>query len=391
MAEVAVFLSNPGHHAAMLAPVVDYLDERGVTSRVHSLCEFRGFESPRASFAKPGTAVLAAWPALLRRRPGRSRGSTGSPTGISWRRRLARLVAWHGVLRPRLERQLDPATRLAVLPNDSAFPYDRIVSLLRRRGIPFVLVQEGIRFPLPAETESRYGLNGAQALAVWGEASAEHFRSAGVEPNRIRITGSPRFDDRSAATWPSSNDAVRAKLEVLLITNPIDAQGFCTSAEKRALVANVIRNLRRGLDSEAVGLTIRPHPGEGVEEYRQALAPSDRDLVAFSPGGALEDDLRRSDVAVVMASTVGLEALLHGVPLAVLPTPGHGFVHDYVERGAAFGLALDDSLADQLRELRAPSTAYRHAVDEYLESHLASVGRATRSVGELMITLLRHE
>ncbi|NIY17466.1 MAG: hypothetical protein GWM98_22600, partial [Nitrospinaceae bacterium] len=45
-----------------------------------------------------------------------------------------------------------------------------------------------------------------------------------------------------------------------------------------------------------------------------------------------------SKAAIVLASTVGLEALMMDVSLGVLEIPGSGFVYDYVEQGAAMGL-----------------------------------------------------
>jgi hypothetical protein len=387
MADLAIFLSNPGHHVATLAPVSEYLARRGVTCRVHSFCELRGFPSPASSFAASGAVVLPAWPPVLRRP---ARGSAGGATLASdGKRRLARNLAWRLILAPRLERQLEATVRLAVLPNDSAFPYDRVAALLERRRIRYVLVQEGIRFPLPAEGTARYGLSGARALAVWGEASAEHFRALGVDPARIHVTGSPRFDPPGPP--PRDRAPREGPVRVLLITNPIDVQGFCSSAEKIGLVARFVAGLRDGLSREQVTLTLRPHPGESPAAYSDALTEADRALVSFDAGGRLEDLLAAHDVAVVMASTVGLEALRQRVPLAVLPTPGHGYVHDYVAREAALGVSIDATLAVQLTRHAEPGSDYWAAVSSYLDYHLAHSGQATGQVGQLMIALLADE
>jgi len=389
MADVAVFLSNPGHHVETLAPVVEYLAQRGVGSRVHSFCELRGFRSPDSSFKTTHTEVVPAWPKRLKR-SGRRSGSD-SALGSGLRRTVIQELAWRTILAPRLRRQLDPKSRLAVLPNDSAFPYDRVVSLLRERRLPFVLVQEGIRFPLPAETSSWYGLGGAQALAVWGKSSAEHFRSLDIDPDRIHVTGSPRFDGRPASTWPVARRAREGAAAFLLITNPIDVQGFCSPAEKTALVASFVSRLGDTLRQGRATLTIRTHPGESPDEYSSALTPADRGLVSFDTGNDLGSSLDASDVAIVMASTVGLEALRCGVPLAVLPTPGHGYVHDYVARRAALGVSLDHTLEPQLIQHASPADGYSAAVNAYLNLNLADSDQATRAVGELMIGLLDDE
>ena len=384
MADVAIFLSNPGHHVAMLAPVVGVLTGREVSCLVLSLCELRGFESPFDDFERIGAPVQALWPRWLRRRPAAVQGALGHSAGR--RRALLRALSWHSVLEPALRKPL-ASVRLAALPNDAAFPYDRIAALLRRRRIPFVLVQEGIRFPIPIEGEERYGLAGATAIAAWGEGSAEHFRSIGVESSRIHVTGSPRFDRAPAPQRMDRRPSGSGSVRILLVTNPIDAQGFCTRGEKVRLVAEFVGLLRDSLEKGVARLTIRPHPGEGIEEYAERLPREDRDRVAFDTGGGLEDALARCDVAVVMASTVGLEALRRGIPLAVLPTPGHGHVFDYVDRGAALGLRLDSTLSAAL--LGHAGTGGRGAAgaETYLGRHLAHPGEATKRVAELMIGL----
>jgi hypothetical protein len=389
MPDLAVFLSNPGHHVATMAPVIDYVAQRGVSSKIFSFCELRGFASPTARFAAGGNEVVALWPRALRRAPGGP--GEARALGLGRRRRLLQTLAWRLILGPGLARRLEPVPRFAVLPNDSAFPYDRLAALLARRRIPYVLVQEGIRFPLPAERASRYGLGGARALAVWGEASAEHFRALGIEPSRIHVTGSPRFDHNRPGARQLPGGSRRGSPALLLITNPIDAQGFCSTAQKTALVAQLVSHLRQALSDGRLTLTLRPHPGEKAGAYLEALAPEDRDLLSFDDGSSLDDAMSCHDIAIVMASTVGLEALQKGLALAVLPTPGHGFVHDYVERHAAIGLVMDDSLPAQLLHHAAPSAEYQDAVDSYLDYHLAHSGQATQQVGQLMIDLLDDE
>ena len=157
------------------------------------------------------------------------------------------------------------------------------------------------------------------------------------------------------------------------------------------MVARFVAQLHDALADGRASLTLRPHPGESREEYADAMPLADRALVSFDAGDDIDAVLAASDVAIVMASTVGLEALRQGVPLAVLPTPGHGHVHDYVKRGAALGVALEDGLAAKLAQHANPTEGYAAAVNAYLEDHLACSGRATQEVGRLMIGLLDDE
>ena len=52
------------------------------------------------------------------------------------------------------------------LLNDTAFPEKKIVAFLKIKRIPLPM-QEGIRFPLPCETEINYEAAGAQKSWFW--------------------------------------------------------------------------------------------------------------------------------------------------------------------------------------------------------------------------------
>ena len=65
-------------------------------------------------------------------------------------RRLLQRSLRLGGLGPRLRWILRDA-RAVLVPNDAAFPYADFTRWLRGRRTPYLLVQEGIRFPLPGE------------------------------------------------------------------------------------------------------------------------------------------------------------------------------------------------------------------------------------------------
>lgn len=364
----------------MLAPVAEELARLGVERRLLSLTALRGFRSPQPEFAPSSTPVQSLTPSWFERKRG-SKTASGNPT--SSRRRWLRRLLWSLLLGPAIRRRLDDASGIAVLPNDSAFPYDRIVALLHRRKLPYLLLQEGIRFPLPGETDSRYGLGGAAALAVWGRSSADHFASLGVARDTIQVTGNPRFDgDPPLATPPEQPT-------LALITNPIDDQGFCSQGEKLALATEFVRRFLAARTSDGVRLLLRTHPGENSSSYLEMLASEQRARIEVASHENLDALLDDSTAVVVMASTVGLEALRRGRPLGVLPIPAHGYVHDYVARQAAIGLVLDSSLPQQVEQLLAPPIDSL-LIDNYLESHLAHRGRAAERVAGLIIACMEN-
>jgi hypothetical protein len=374
MANVRFVFSNPRHHLEMMAPVARLLAGRGHRCAMVSLAELRGFETPAAS----DTPIARAIPARVRKDP--SMGAPG-PGPTSWKRRAAQAAVW-ALLAPRLRWLLRDADAV-VVPNDTAYPYDRLARALRRRGTPFVLLQEGIRFPLPREQAAgaAYGSGGARVICAWGEASAEHFRAVAPGAN-VCITGNPRFDAIDPAAFAAPARALLAKLgldetrrPLLYLSNPIDDQGFCSPDEKLALFEAFLRGAAPALGDRAV--VVKLHPREDVAAYRAvaAKAPVTTHVVDDAPLFAV---LAAGAAAVVLASTVGLEALVFGLPLGVLAIPGHGHVFDYVSSGAALPLDTGPTLAARVSELlRAPRAPQ---VAAYLERHLARRGSAAAAV-----------
>ncbi len=380
MPRVDFVISNDGHHRTMSWPVAARLArDGGSTARVLSLCELRGLPTPAAASAPSGVEVRQVVPWRLRGSP--SVGPAARPGPPTAARRLARWLIWRLLLAPRLSALLGRRPALAVLPNDAAFPYDRIARLLHVRRIPFLLLQEGIRFPLTGQTgEPVYGAGGAAAVAAWGEASAGYFRAAGVAPERIHLTGSPRFDRQAS---PSAGGTGNRTL--LLATNPIDDQGLCTHDEKLALVGRFFDQLEPLFADPGFHLAVKLHSREDPRELRPLIAERMRDRVAIHTDTPLEELFQTAGAVVVLASTVGLEALLHGLPLAVLELPGHGFQYDYVDSGAATGLSWGAPMAPQLASLFEPSEQRRADVEAYLQRQFATREGAAERVARLIL------
>jgi hypothetical protein len=394
MPRVDFLISNDRHHVAMTWPVAGELAESGDCAvRVLSLCELRGLATPPAERAPQGVEVRRVLPLRLRSSP--SAGPVARPGSPSLARRLARASIWRLLLAPRLVALLRRRPDLVVLPNDAAYPYDRIGRLTRRRRVQFLLLQEGIRFPLAGQTGVPvYGAGGAAAVAAWGEASGEYFRAVGVPEERIHLTGNPRFDqtaDPAAGDPQLPADRPRSSRRTLLLaTNPIDDQGLCSREEKLDLVGRFLAQIRPLFAEPEFHVAIKLHSRESPEEIRPLIPEALRERVSIHTDTPLRVLFGGAGAVVVLASTVGLEALLGGLPLAVLEIPGHGFQYDYVQSGAAAGLSWSAPLAPQVRSIFEPSEARRARVETYLRRQLGTGRQATRQVGELIRGLLRE-
>ena len=390
MPHVDFLITNPKHHIEAALPVIKKLavPSYGYRCRVVSLCEFRGFPTPTDRFAAANIPVVRVVPFQFRSPSASLPGGRDGREG--WLPSLVRTLVWK-LLALRLY-QLFKTHRpdLVVLPNDSAYPNNRICMLLHSLGIPFMLMQEGIRFPLPGvEQADAYGRGGAVAVAAWGAASAAYFKTQGVAETNIKRTGSPRFDSLRAVDWHAEAATLKAELGwkrpvLLLLSNPIDDQGFCTTQEKLDLVARFIEAAAPVLDAHGLDLAIKLHPRESVERFQDVA-----DRVAGGPNIYILQQVSLyalfplAKAAVVMASTTGLEALMMEVPLGVLEMPGTGFVYDYVSSGAAMGLRLDEQMPGQLATLLQQEGTNGQA-KAYLAYNFSHLGQSAEAVCDVI-------
>lgn len=393
MPRVDFVIANGGHHLQAARPVARELVGRGYECRLVSLCELRGLPSPTEEAAKTGLAMRRLVPHTFRRSP--SQAGIATPTRSL--RVFPQVLFWHLYLAHFVRSWLRSGPDLVVTPNDAAFPYDDICGQLRKRRIPFVLLQEGIRFTETVFEDSgilKQGLAGADAIACWGETSADFFRARGASPETIHLTGTPRFDRLQTTDWNPEAEILSQSLPpgrstLTVLTNPIDLWGFCSRRGKMELIENFIDGLDELFDSGGLRVVFKIHRQESLRDYR-ALVDKHRHAgrMTVLTEAPLYPLLRLSDAALILASTVGLEALLLEVPLGVLEIPGQGFIHDFVSSGAARGISRSNSVAAQVTALLADEPSSNRSLAAYLDRTLAARGHATRTVAELIANLV---
>jgi hypothetical protein len=227
-------------------------------------------------------------------------------------------------------------------------------------------------------------------VCVWGEASAEHFRTV-TSGEAVCVTGNPRWDGVDPKDWEERGAKLMqrlglAKRPLLYLSNTVDDQGFCTTAQKMQLFADFVKRAAPVLARDGRAIVVKLHMRENVDAFRR-IADAQHDVPVHVLGTeGLFETLAIGQAAVVLASTVGLEALAFGLPLGVLALPGHGHVFEYVSRGAAVGLALDN-LATELPALLALERGSRPASEAFLERHMAHRGQAASRIASRLLEL----
>lgn len=323
--KLVILITNPNHHLELTLGVAKLAQAAGDDVKYVSLCELRRMPSPVDTFRKEGLDFDKFSDLPQQLKPSSGKKSLGKSD--SFIRKFVQRAFWLIKLKPFISKALTGADKVLIL-NDAAFPGDRICNWLRNHRIPFYLLQEGIRFPLPSESEVKYGEGGATRLLTWGERSANHFRNVATAKTEVVVSGSPRFDIflRKIDQWEEKNSNAQ---RLGIFTNPIDDQGFCSKDEKLALFENFVKRASGYLNAKKVLVSVKSHPREDVDEYI-SVASRYIDNLEKSPKDILEA-IMEVDAGVIMASTVGLELLGAKRPVAQMEIPGFGYVFDYTE------------------------------------------------------------
>lgn len=335
--KIGIVITNPNHHVDLTLEAAVAMKAMGHEPFYLSLCEMRRMKTPVDKLEEAGIPYFKQ-----KDLPGEVKPTAGAKTlgaNDSLTRKVVREAFWQLKMSAFVKTHLKEADRVWLL-NDTAFPGNKITSGLKKRKTPFYLMQEGIRFPLPGESESSYGSGGAKKVMVWGERSAHYFQTVVSAGTEVVITGSPRFENfKKTAT---AAKPARVATPVLgVFTNPIDDQGFCSKDQKLALFENFVRRGAAQLNEFGHVLGVKSHPREDVKEYLK-IAGKYVDQVLELPGDIVEA-INQVYAGMIFASTVGLELLLLDKRLAQIEIPGHGYVFDYDQDPDLLKIPLEGS------------------------------------------------
>ncbi len=382
------FISNSRHHWQAVQQASKLLAERGHDCRVFSLCELRGEQTPASiSHLVPIFPVITRVPTkarLIVRSNAPTSRIRGAVRWLGWYLRVAPHIAWM-LARRRPD--------VVALPNDLAYPFDRIVEMLSLFGIPWALYQEGILFRLPPSELRPYGAGGATAIAAWGQTAAEYFiRDAGAPESSVHVVGSPRHDTFARAQFEEKAALLRRELSpghklIVFFGTTVDKPGgHCTTAEKLAAIEQFAESLAPLMDALPFKLWVKPHPGECVADYEALFRRSSiRDHVEVRPDLATFPAVVASDAVIINGSSIGLEALLLGARVGVIPVPRTGYPFDFGTSGIHVPIPATGGTA-AIMELLTKSTD-DSAVKPYLHKHFANRPKAAENFANLLETM----
>ncbi len=227
------------------------------------------------------------------------------------------------------------------------------VAAARELDIPSFAIQHGIMYPryyshehAPDEVNCPDGLPIPAKTAVFGGLARDLLVSRShYPPERIVITGSPKFDGLVRTARRYDRESIRRRLG-------IDRERpLLVAASRFSAIGPVFGELVRAVETfPELLLLVKPHQAESPELYRTVVAQEEgsRTRVVSASENLLEL-LVASDGLITVDSFASSEALVLGRPVLVVNLPSN--LGPLVDRGVALGVYRGESIEARLRNL----------------------------------------
>ena len=246
---------------------------------------------------------------------------------------------------------------IIVLMEDVTPVYKTITSVAKNHSVPTLVILGGVN---AADMGGLHVMPTiADKQATWGKITKEWAVTRGTEPERLVITGNPRYDVYAKRTLEF--DAKKAMLDlgidpskgiITLATQPytgFSAHNFPRMYE--LLLRGVLNAMKEFPDKQ---LIIKLHPAEddslakGVSEEMGLDPIIIKHPVYYSP--LLDKILIMSDLVIVFNTGVGLEAMILDKSLITINLTGQPDVVPYASSGAAIGVYREEDIAPAMRD-----------------------------------------
>jgi hypothetical protein len=382
-------------HLQIVLPVIRILRERGVPAVVFSNCEL----NRKASDVTPLERERIPYVRLV---------ETPLPLNEAEFQRLA--VPLFDRIPGEIERRNPP---MIVVLNDRNSPSLNFVRAGRKLGIPVLMLQESLRKDLFQRPTWRklwfrwrrkmltgieaglfhYGQGGCDHLTAWGGFSRDYYLRVGVRPERITITGNPRFDAFAKPDFEKEADAIRGQYRLApddflltFLSSPIEKMHIVSAEEKKDALGRLVdwvRELRTRPGTSSLRMAIKLHRAENVGWFSAFLAERDATGFAFLADQALYPLLWASQASLMFSTTAGLEAALLRRPVAMLELSKPLDDWDFIGRGVASRVVSRDDLAAYLRTVREDA-GFAGRCETAAHFYLDHIGHAAENVADLV-------
>ena len=275
----------------------------------------------RRILARASSSARGAWEAFARDPPAFDLGGSDVTPDVlrALRPLVMRSVPWLAVERHALERTLGSVAPSCVVVATDQHRIGRLAATLRSGSDwRLVVLQHG----LPQDAIGFVPVV-ADAVAVWSPSSTKWFVSHGTDPARLVETGNPRMDplvrsDRSAVGGTTAAGVGLVGRPRLLL-----ALSGLSSAASVAATRLAVDSLSRMPEAT---LIIKLHPGGGdwlpIRRIAKGTEDKVKSRVRVIDRARLDSLLPWADLVLVHRSSVAVEALAAGTPVAIADVGG---------------------------------------------------------------------
>jgi hypothetical protein len=279
-------------------------------------------------------------------------------------------------------------------------PWEGLVAhTARRLGCRVVVLQHGVY------TNYSYGgftacPKAADLQFIWGEHSRRQELTLGGSPDRLVVTGAPKYERLLDGTWKPDKrigrlvereKAMRGAVTVVLyMPSPYICESASASPlEKVVIVEDLVGTLASHPD---VLVIVKLHPSDNAEAYRSyAEGLGARNLIVRM-GDALSF-IHYSDLVISHYSGTGIEAVLMGKPVLQIQYVSHPDDLPLAQLGAALPVRSREDLErvyeEYIAKRRISELRTRLDPKRFLEEVLnLSGGSASRNAVEALEAIL---
>jgi hypothetical protein len=268
-----------------------------------------------------------------------------------------------------------------------AFMLMRLDNLTRRQ-----LIETGWLGIKQAFRYKPMGHGGCSKMAVFGSADKELFVSEGISPERIVVTGNPKFDYLFSAKESGCKSKICQRWEItedkdiiLLLTDGFVRIGVWTLEQGRQFIMAICKATSKLPQSK---LIIKLHPLIEKEVDYQQIVKDLPEPPIICQDVPLSELLHACSLAITVSSTAGLEAMAAGKPLLIVnlfrdetlfdETNGAIIVRKESDLLPALESILYHGLSEQMKEA-ANKFVYQHA---YVQD-----GKAAKRIADLIVQM----
>lgn len=260
------------------------------------------------------------------------------------------------------------------------------------KRIPLRYILDLVTFGLKHEIQP-YGHGDSTKIAVFGESVREMFISEEISPDKIVVTGNPKFDRLKKFSEKSITEDLKKKFDIppdktviSVFTQYLVELGYWKPAQRKEFVSEIAKAVLKLDDAH---LIFKIHPiYEKKEDYHEILSkfPISHNIFKYEPS---EEILDISDIVMAVFSTIALESMVLGKTTMVVNIFKDEEPKFYKDSGAIY-IEEKNQILPNLRKLSSGKNIVdTEKVEDFVFSQTYKIdGKSSQRIADLIARMI---